>query len=116
METEVQIQPSEAPTEEAAAQEEPAGETLTEETGSADGETVIDQQIDYTDKLDSIITSIERLETAIEEYGSESYLDSCGIGFIEGRANLNDIFSVLFLNVIFMGLIFGSLLFRHFRK
>lgn len=115
METEVQIQPSEAPTEEAA-QEEPTGETLTEETGTADDETVIYQQIDYTDKLDSIITAIERLETAIEEYGSESYLDSCGVGFIEGRTNLNDIFSVLLLNVLFMGLIFGTLLFRHFRK
>lgn len=116
METEVQVQPSEAPTEETTAQEEPAGETLPEETGTADGESVFYQQIDYTGKLDSIITSIERLETAIEEQGSESYLDSCGIGFIEGRTNLNDIFSILFVNVIFMGLIFGSLLFRHFRK
>lgn len=114
METEVQIQPSEALTEETTVQEEPAGETLTEET--ADGEPIFYQQIDYTDKLDSIITSIEQLETAIQEYGSESYLDSCGIGFIEGRTNLNDIFSILLLNVIFMGLIFGSLLFRHFRK
>lgn len=116
METEVQVQPSEAPTEEAAAQEEPAGETLIEEIGSADGEPVFYQQIDYTDKLDSIITSIEQLETAIQEQGSESYLDSCGVGFIEGRANLNDIFSVLLLNVVFMGLIFGTVLFRHFRK
>lgn len=116
METELQIQPSEAPTEEMTAQEEPAGEISTEETGSADGELIIYQQIDYTDKLDSIITSIEQLETAIEEYGSESYFDSCGIGFIEGRTNLNDIFSILFVNVIFMGMIFGAILLRHFRK
>ncbi len=115
METEVKFQPSEDPTEEVAAQEEPTGETLTEETEPADGETVV-YQIDYTDKLDSIITAIEQLETAIQEQGTESYLDSCGIGFIEGRANLTDIFSILFLNVIFMGFIFGSLLFLHFRK
>lgn len=114
MDTEVQIQPLEAPTEETTAQEEPAGETPTEET--SDGETVVFQQIDYTEKFDSIITAIERLETAIQEQGSESYLDSCGVGFIEGRVNLKDIFSVLLLNVVFMGLIFGSLLFRHFRK
>lgn len=118
METEaLQPQPTDAPTEiTEAAQEDPAGETSAEETEAADDEAVVYQQIDYTEKLDQIIVSIEHLETTIEAYGTESYFDSHGIGFIEGRTNLNDIFSLLFVIVLFLGMIFGSILFRHFRK
>lgn len=84
--TEAQL--PEAPAEPA----EPTPEENPAEEADGEAETVIYQQIDYTEKFDSILAAIERLETAIEEQGAESVLDSGGIGFIEGRANLTDIF------------------------
>ena len=86
-----------------------------EETTETEAEEIT-YSIDYTDQLTRIEEALNGINEHIETYGSVSYLDTNGIGFVNGEVNMNDIFSVLLMICIMLGLIFGSLVFRHFRK
>ena len=86
-----------------------------EETTETEAEEIT-YSIDYTDQLTRIEEALNDIDEHIEAYGTVSYFDTNGIGFVNGEVNINDIFSVLLLICIMLGLIFGSLVFRHFRK
>ncbi len=71
--------------------------------------------IDYSEKFNSLEAALERIEERIESIGSESYFESNGIPLIEGNSNLSDILAALFFIIITLGLIFGAVVFQHFR-
>lgn len=72
--------------------------------------------IDYSPQLNRIEIALDKINEQFETQGSISYLEENGISFINGKVNNSDIFSVLLMIVIMLGLIFGALVFRHFRK
>ncbi len=72
--------------------------------------------IDYTEQLTRIEEALESISEQLETSVSVSYLEENGVSFISGKVNGTDIFSVLLMIVIMLGLIFGALVFRHFRK
>lgn len=88
---------------------------IPKETTETEAEEIT-YSIDYTEQLTRIEEALNNIDEQIEVYGSVSFLDTNGIGFVNGKVNINDIFSVLLLICIMLGLIFGSLVFRHFRK
>ena len=71
---------------------------------------------DYSGQLYSIESTLNRIEERLEIIGSESYFESNGIALIEGKVNLADILTALIFVIISLGLIFGAVVFRHFRK
>lgn len=90
-------------------QEEPQDVQTEQET-----ETTI--TADYSGQLYSIESTLTRIEERLETIGSESYFESNGIALIEGKVNLADILTALIFVIISLGLIFGAVVFRHFRK
>ena len=90
-------------------QEEPQDVQTEQET-----ETTI--TADYSGQLSSIESTLTRIEERLETIGSESYFESNGIALIEGKVNLADILTALIFVIISLGLIFGAVVFRHFRK
>lgn len=72
--------------------------------------------IDYTEQLSRIEKTLTSIEQQLETEGSVSYLESNDVAFISGEVNLSDIFSVMLIQTILYGLIFGAIVFRHFRK
>lgn len=72
--------------------------------------------IDYTEQLGRIEKTLTSIEQQLETEGSVSYLESNDVAFISGEVNLSDIFSVMLIQTILYGLIFGAIVFRHFRK
>lgn len=71
---------------------------------------------DYSGQLYSIESTLNRIEERLETIGTESYFESNGIALIEGKVNLADILTALIFVIISLGLIFGAVVFRHFRK
>ena len=92
-------------------------ETLTS-SEEADNEEASESYavIDYSPQLNRIETVFNEINEQLEMQDSVSYLEESGISFITGKVNNADIFSVLLMIVIMLGLIFGALVFRHFRK
>ena len=72
--------------------------------------------IDYSPQLSRIEQALDSINEQLETSGSVSYLEDNNVSFISGEVNNTDIFSVLLMIVIMLGLIFGALVFRHFRK
>lgn len=72
--------------------------------------------IDYTEQLSRIEQALSSIEQQLETEESVSYFESNDIAFISGEVNLSDIFSVMLIQTILYGLIFGVVVFRHFRK
>lgn len=72
--------------------------------------------VDYSEQLESIEAALERIEEKIEAVGTESYFESNGAQLLEGKANLTDILTALIFIIIALGLILGTVVFRHFRK
>lgn len=89
-------------------------ELLTEETTENPVEYI--STVDYTEQLTRIEEALNSIDEHIETYGSVSFFESNGIGFISGQANTTDIVSLLLMIIIMLGLIFGALVFRHYRK
>lgn len=91
----------------------PSELTLSEETEeTAESYTVID----YSPQLSRIEQTLDSINKQLETSGTVSYLESNNASFINGEVNNADIFSVLLMIIIMLGLIFGALVFRHFRK
>lgn len=72
--------------------------------------------IDYTEQLSRIEQVLSSIDEQLETEETVSYLESNDIAFISGEVNLSDIFSVMLIQTILYGLIFGAVTFRHFRK
>lgn len=94
-------------------EELPNESTSSEETEEAAESYVV---IDYSPQLNRIENVLNEISEQLETSGSVSYLEENGASFIDGKVNSTDIFSVLLMIVIMLGLIFGALVFRHFRK
>ncbi len=93
-------------------------ESVTEEapTTETTDEAADSYVVDYAPQLSRIEQALDSINEQLETQGTVSYLESNNVSFISGEVNNADIFSVLLMIVIMLGLIFGALVFRHFRK
>ena len=90
---------------------------MEQQTTSESEVIYVEPSIDYTEqfsRIEEILNSID--ESLQENFDSTSYLERNNISFVSEKVNNSDIFSVLLMIVIMLGLIFGTLLFNHFRK
>lgn len=94
----------------------PNESTLSEEPEETDEAAESYAVIDYSPQLNRIETALDKINEQLETQDTISYLEENGISFINGKVNNSDIFSALLMIVIMLGLIFGALVFRHFRK
>ncbi len=72
--------------------------------------------IDYRPYLQSIEEEIAGIRSDVQNLKSESFFDNEKMDVFVPYANTSDIANLLFGVIIMLGLIFGALVFRHFRK
>ena len=73
-------------------------------------------QNDISDYQNALLSNIESLREEIDALKTESFLVNEDMQTFVKYANITDIANLLFGVIIMLGLIFGALVFRHFRK
>ena len=73
-------------------------------------------QNNLSDYQDDIKSELAEIRTEIQSLDKESYFKDEGGDLFIPYANTSDIGNLLILIIVMLGMIFGALVFRHFRK